>query len=162
MHRRYRTGPTHHIYNVVVAVRLVQGWLSSSISRAVFTSALDVVVLVLEGVVGKRHGDVHGGDVVIFCYIRYLCHRESRRSVSLARNTNGPSDGWQLPAGDVGVSLSIRGPASRAMMMSPRLRLVNLVQTLKHSGRWNESQYINWTFRLGGFELKDVLSSPAP
>ena len=40
-----------------------------------------------------------------------------------------------LPAGDVGVSLSIRGLASRAMLMSLRLRLVNLVQTLKHSGR---------------------------
>lgn len=161
MDQRYCSGRTHHIYNIVAAVRLVQRWHSPSISRAIFTSALDVVVLVLE-VVGKRHGDVHSGNVVIFCYIRYLCHRESRRSVSLARNTNGPSDGWQLPVGDVGVSLSIRGPASRAIIMSPRLRLVNLVQTLKHSGRWNEAQYINRTFRLGGFKLKDVLSSPAP
>lgn len=81
------------MYDVAAAVRFVQGWHSPSIPRAVFASALDVVVLALEGVVGKGHEDAHDGDAVIFCHIGYFRRHESRQSVSVARNTNGPSDG---------------------------------------------------------------------
>jgi len=66
---------THHLRKVVAAAQFFQGWPSPSIPRP--SSASDAVALVLEGVIGKRHGNAHDGDVVIFSYICCLCRNKA-------------------------------------------------------------------------------------